>query len=113
MAENKDKLGTNPDEMEDFDFDFDADFGGDFFAEEPPPANKREAVARTLKTAGKSFAEEFDLRDPDKIEKYKVLVKDYKKTNDKIIKHKIKEQISNLKNEFILDFKNNISLSFS
>ena len=70
MAENKDKLGTNPDEMEDFDFDFDADFSGDFFAEEPPPANKREAVARTLKTAGKSFAEEFDLRDPDKIEKY-------------------------------------------
>ena len=70
MAENKDKLGTNPDEMEDFDFDFDADFGGDFFAEEPPPANKREAVARTLKTAGKSFAEEFDLRDPDKVEKY-------------------------------------------
>lgn len=70
MAENKDKLGTNPDEMEEFDFDFDADFGGDFFAEEPPPANKREAVAKTLKTAGKSFAEEFDLRDPDKIEKY-------------------------------------------
>src|SRR5574344_2191166 len=70
MAENKDQLGTNPDEMEDFDFDFDADFGGDFFAEEPPPANKREAVARTLKTAGKSFAEEFDLRDPDKVEKY-------------------------------------------
>ena len=28
----------------------------------------------------------------DKIEKYKLLVKDYKKTNDKIIKHKIKEQ---------------------
>lgn len=43
----------------------------------------------------------------DKIENYKVLVKEYKNTNDKIIKHKIKEQISNLKNEFILDFKNN------
>lgn len=70
MADNKDELGIDLDKMEDFDFDFDTDFGGDFFAEEPPPANKREAVTRSLKTAGKSFAEEFDVRDPEKIEKF-------------------------------------------
>jgi len=70
MADKKDELGTDLDKMEDFDFDFDTDFGGDFFAEEPPPANKREAVTRSLKAAGKSFAEEFDPRDPEKIEKF-------------------------------------------
>lgn len=70
MADNKDELGMDLDKMEDFDFDFDTDFGGDFFAEEPPPANKREAVSRSLKAAGKSFAEEFDPRDPEKIEKF-------------------------------------------
>lgn len=70
MADNKDELGTDLDKMEDFDFDFDTDFGGDFFAEEPPPANKREAVSRSLKAAGKGFAEEFDPRDPEKIEKF-------------------------------------------
>nr|WP_164969473.1 Eco57I restriction-modification methylase domain-containing protein [Halarcobacter ebronensis] len=43
----------------------------------------------------------------EKIEEYKSIVKEYKNTNDKLIKQDIKKKINEMKKEFILDFKNN------
>ncbi|MDK2042536.1 type IIG restriction enzyme/methyltransferase [Aliarcobacter butzleri] len=43
----------------------------------------------------------------EKIEQYKNIVKEYKNTNDKLIKQDIKKKIDEMKKEFILDFKNN------
>lgn len=70
MPKEKEEIGKSFDELEDFNFDFDTDFDGGFFSEEPPPATKREAVSRSAKAAGKSFVEEFDPRDSDKVFKF-------------------------------------------
>lgn len=64
---------------------------------------------------GNSLLSKFPLTDNEKIpkalkekvEKYKEIVKEYKNTNDKAIKHEIKSKIIDMKNEFIIDLKNN------
>ena len=42
-----------------------------------------------------------------KIEDYKLSVKEYKRTNNKLLKHDIKNKIKAMKDEFTKDFKNN------
>lgn len=64
---------------------------------------------------GNSLLSKFPLTDNEKIpkalkekvEKYKEIVKEYKNTNDKAIKYEIKSKIIDMKNEFIIDLKNN------
>lgn len=48
----------NIDDMDEFDFDSD-DFSMDIESEEPPPANSREAVSRSIKDMAKGFTESY------------------------------------------------------
>lgn len=65
MAKEIEKLDED---FEELDFDFDDSEFGDFF-NDPPPQSGREALTSTLKNAGSSFVQEFNVANIDNITK--------------------------------------------